>query len=307
MPWTPLSHSIYRWWKQEGLAAARLGLAVSGGADSMALASVFAELRQALRLEVHILHVHHGPGLLRSFRDESLSRVREYSEKEGLCFHAISSSEELHGEKALRDLRRQAMLAWQGELRLDWLATAHHAEDLLETQILRLIRGTGQQGLAAMSMQKKPWLRPFLKHSRHSLRLHLAHRQVRWLEDPSNENPQYLRNWLRHHWLPTLEERVPGAVFRLGQSLETLAARSFSLPFSKGNTIPMSHYLRLSVADRRRLLAHFLHRLKGRDYRFSHIEEIRKRLDNPQVEHIFKVAGVLWQVNAEQILVQKMD
>ncbi len=97
----------------------------------------------------------------------------------------------------------------------EWLLTAHHADDQLETLLLRLLRGTGVRGLRgiiAFAPFGAGWLgRPLLDFTREELRAEAAARKLAWLEDPSNAEPRHDRNYLRLEVLPALRARWPAA------------------------------------------------------------------------------------------------
>lgn len=304
--WTPLTHQTYRWMRAEGLSGSprRLGLAVSGGADSLALLEVMADLAHPLNLEFHVLHVHHGPGAHEKIRTRSREIVRGRARGRGLRFHSATSKTELRSEAALRAFRLHCLRHWKDRLSLDFLVTAHHAQDLLETRLLRLLRGTGQQGLPALQRRQGIWLRPFLTLDPAELRRDLELRRVQWVEDPSNRDTRYLRNWIRHDWLPRLEARSPGARAAMARSLETLSEARADLPedlWVTPGTLSRSRFATLTVAEQRTALAQLFHRVKKTGYTQFHIEEVRKRLDKCQIEHSFVVAGLQWNVCMQQI------
>src|SRR5690606_19663025 len=105
----------------------------------------------------------------------------------------------------------------------DLLLTAHHADDQLETVLLRLLRGAGPRGLAAMSRRrllgKGEIFRPLLDFSRAELEAYARAHQLRWVEDESNLDVHYARNFLRHEIIPRLQQRWP----RLQQRVQTTA------------------------------------------------------------------------------------
>lgn len=286
-----------------------MGVAVSGGADSVALLAVLKDLKSSLDLNLEVLHVHHGPGENEKYRDRAEKFVRRLAKLWNLPFHTVKSSEVLQSEQALRNFRREAFLTWVKDLQLDWVATGHHNQDLLETRILRLLRGTGVRGFSAIQSRQPPWLRPFLHLSPQVLRSDLIERKQKWLEDESNLDPRFLRNWIRHHWLPALEKRSPGAVDRWAASLSTLAEslkaseKILSGLWVNQNTLSRPLYLQLSPSQQRQALAQLFWHLKSTNYSQAQIEEVRKRLDNPRNEHSFTVSSLDWRVNAEQIFV----
>ena len=104
----------------------------------------------------------------------------------------------------------------------DWLLSAHHKDDQAETLLLNLMRGSGPSGLAGIG-EVQPfsagWLvRPLLPFSQSELRNYATQHELNWVDDPSNEDRQFDRNYLRHEILPRLEERWPEVSDRLLQS-----------------------------------------------------------------------------------------
>lgn len=305
--WSPFTHAVYRWCQKHRVTDGAYGVAVSGGKDSVLLWHVLTELRSALNLDLQLLHVHHGPdpeASIQKHRDRARRHCADLAEKSQARFHSAEAPNKLTGEAQFREFRQHALQGWEAELGLKAIFLAHHAQDLLETRLLRLIRGTGGQGLAAMNENAAARLRPFLRISGSEIEAELRRRDLIWEQDPSNDSADYLRNWLRHEWLVQLETRKPGAMQNLGQSLEVMAQE---LESAQENFPPaglfvgsrrLSHpvYLQLSEADQRRTLARFLHALKGRDYSLAQINEIRKHLDKPKNEHKFKVTGLWWRV-----------
>lgn len=308
--WSALTHRIYRTLRRENVIGKpdrplRLGLAVSGGADSVAMMFTLIDLASALKYELVILHVHHGGE--DPFRDQAASFTRRLARRSGLPFRTTRCKVVLKSEKELRDFRRSQLLRWQQELGLDLLVTAHHSDDLLETRLMRLIRGTGRNGLRAIPFRRGVWLRPLLEVTHYDLVTELQARSVSWLEDPSNRNPQFFRNWLREVWLPQLAEKNRGALRRMSLSLENLTSQTKTAMdvFLADNSLSRSAYLKLNVFEQKQSLAELFYRLKMTNYSQNQIEEVRKRLDNSSRQHMFTVSGLEWRVNAEQISVRR--
>jgi tRNA(Ile)-lysidine synthase len=128
-------------------------------------------------------------------------------------------------ERAARDARYQAFsdVVGAGEV----LLIGQHRDDQAETLLFRLLRGAGVQGLAAMPMQRAlasgHLLRPLLGSSRAQLQAYAEEHQLTWVEDPSNADPRFSRNYLRHRVFPRLTERWPQAVASLARAAEHLS------------------------------------------------------------------------------------
>ena len=192
----------------------RYRVALSGGADSVALLHALCQLREALApADVAAVHVHHG---LHPQADAWESHCRR------LCadFHvalvvARVDAGAVQGESpeaAARRARYQALteLVSDGEA----ICTAHHQRDQAETLLLQLVRGAGPAGLAgmpALAPLGQGWLaRPLLGTSAQALRDYLVRHDLSWLEDPGNADERFDRNYIRHEILPRLERRWPG-------------------------------------------------------------------------------------------------
>lgn len=163
------------------------------------------------RLELHVIHVNHGLRGRESDGDESF--VRSAAERLGLHFHLLR----LEGKRNQAECReaREAFFRKLASRSSDRVLTAHHLDDQAETVFLRLLRGTGLRGLAAMAPVSGKKLRPFLELTRREIADVARAWQVEWREDSSNAKTEYERNWLRHEIFPLLERRRPGLAKRL--------------------------------------------------------------------------------------------
>ncbi|MBX2986392.1 MAG: tRNA lysidine(34) synthetase TilS [Bdellovibrionaceae bacterium] len=300
-----LEHRLWERLKKDGLRGRGFLLACSGGADSVALVRAFAAVQAKKNLRV--AHLHHGPGGAGAFRDEARQFVRDLARDLDLAFvEAHHGGEILRGEAACRDFRRQWLERWREEFAMDAVVTAHHAEDLLETRLIRLVRGTGPGGLRAIPVWRAPWYRPFLGFSPDELRGYLEKINQSWCEDPSNQDPRFLRNWLRQNWLPALEAYRPGSKGALGRSLEDVAASvpKISLPVrsaSRSWAVRRAEWETWSPGERLQQLAVGLRHAGVANFTRGQLEEIHRRLDKNQKDYSFQLAGCVWTVGAEQI------
>lgn len=308
--WRSLEHQLWRELHELELVGKKILVGLSGGVDSLALLwSLFRVRPQG----VEACFVHHGAGENQEYRDQAYDFCQNYCVKKGIPFHSRRNLDtSLQSESELRVYRYQVFEEVKKQTGAELLALGHHREDLLETRLLRLIRGTGPQGLVAMQVLQQGIFRPFLRNSKKELLEYLKGFGLEGFEDPSNSSTDPLRNWLRREWLVALEGRQQGAVQALARSLEILAESQSGFSdknedFQKliaNNGISRPHYLALTKTEQKRALAHFILRQNVQDFTQSHLEEIQKRLDNSQKEFTFKVAGIVWIVNAQQIRVQ---
>jgi len=187
-------------------------VALSGGADSVALLCALAALRPRLRKPLRALHVHHG---LQREADDWVAFCRDLCARLDVPLEVIEITVERQRRESLEmAARRQRYDALAARLGSDEvLLTAHHLDDQAETLLLHLFRGAGVDGLAAMP-PLRPFgrgvlMRPLLGWSRASLTDYLRDRGQRWIDDPSNADTGFDRNYLRHVVLPTIEARWP--------------------------------------------------------------------------------------------------
>lgn len=312
MTFHPLEHQVLKCLKELPQGCPKpFYLLVSGGMDSMALLSVFGRLRSYVKGPLCVVHFHHGSSSdekLKQFRDQAQIIVAEKAQNEGFEYLCFVSTKELKTEAQFRQFRRDELEKRQGVL-----VTAHHADDELETHILKLIRGGSSLSLQSFREWNGRILRPFLGVSKQKIRAYAKEKQLAFIEDPSNWEDSALRNWLRRVWFPQLENKSPGGVGALARSIKTLVqeARERDLDHLKnmsGNVFLKSHFQSLDKAQSRVFLFRFLKIQFPQDY-FSagHVEEVRKNLDKAQKRHIFVIGSFEWSVNAEQIQVRKLD
>jgi tRNA(Ile)-lysidine synthase len=227
--------------KQKAIRAGdRVGAAVSGGADSVALLCLLLELRTELGIVLSVAHVNHKLRGEESQGDERF--VAELARQHGLELHACEapaggrhSSEVGTGiEAAARELRYGFFreLARQG--RVDKIATAHTIDDQAETVLLRMFRGTGIRGLSGIHprivFEERgrafgELVRPLLGFRRSALQEFLREQGQRWREDSSNRDIAFLRNRVRHRLLPVVgEEFGEAAIERMAELAEIARA-----------------------------------------------------------------------------------
>lgn len=197
-------------------------LAVSGGVDSMTLFHLFDQLK----LNYQVAHVNFQ---LRptATRDEEFVRVA--CQQKGCKFHLHRfDTSELKKTSPLstQDLARQLRYTWFDELmrteHIDYLVTAHHQSDQLETFFINLIRHSGLKGLAGIPPVRGKILRPLLLFTKEEIVAYARINHVGYMDDPTNETDSYLRNRVRHHLFPALTKVDPRAMTGVNKSVQAL-------------------------------------------------------------------------------------
>ena len=185
----------------------RLAVAVSGGADSVALLAALRELAPALGVTLAVAHVNHG--LRGAGSDEDQRFVTQLAQTAGLPWFVRDGPVEPgeNVEQSAREQRRAFFFDLVTGGRVDRVATAHTEDDQAETVMLRLLRGSGTAGLAAiLPTTSEGLIRPALDLSRAELRGWAAARGETWREDQTNADVAFARNRMRHQLLPQLEQ-----------------------------------------------------------------------------------------------------
>jgi tRNA(Ile)-lysidine synthase len=189
----------------------RIGVAVSGGADSVALLRLLVEARAELGCVLGVIHFNHKLRGAESDADEAF--VRELASKNSLQFHfaagdvkQAAADRRVSLETAARELR-YAFFAELLQGSVDKVATAHTMDDQAETVLMRFLRGAGTRGLAGIYPEQsdRRIVRPMLEVRRTEIEEYLKGLGQGWREDVTNLDPQHTRNRIRHDLLPRLE------------------------------------------------------------------------------------------------------
>lgn len=189
---------------------------VSGGSDSMAMLRILKELQPELKFMLRVVHVHHGIRGQEADRDSSFVEniCREWQIPCMVYYYDVpklSRKWKLGEEETGRIVRKEAfqkeISAWNPETRIR-IALAHNQEDLAETMIHNLCRGTGLRGLCTMRPVDGEIIRPILCLSREKIADYLKEENISHIQDSTNLSDEYTRNRIRHHILPMLEQQV---------------------------------------------------------------------------------------------------
>ena len=209
----------------------RLLLAVSGGADSMALLAAFAQLPWY----VEVAHVNYRMRGEASDGDEQW--VKNWCDRHNIVVHVkhLPGPQAVPDGSSFQDWAREQRYTFFREVmreqQLQVLCTAHHREDQVETFILQAMRSAGARGLGGMKVYDPPLFRPFLGLSRQDIRAWLGENRINFREDVSNQSIAYTRNRIRLKVLPELEKCPPAGYSQIPQSMTILQRQWRELQF----------------------------------------------------------------------------
>lgn len=253
----------------------RYVVAFSGGLDSTVLAHALAATQARGDVPVIAIHIDHG---LHPDSAQWEAHCRTTAMQLGIEYRSKSVDVRLDAGKGPEAAAREARYtALCDELQHgDWLLSAHHCEDQAETLLLNLVRGSGPAGIAGIGAIRRfgpGWLaRPLLQAARASLQAYADEHGLAWVEDPSNEDRRFDRNFLRHDILPRLQSRWPDIAARLQRSaghageaadlLADLGDIDLAALGGRAQRLPVDGLLALSAARQRNVIRHAL-RLLG--------------------------------------------
>lgn len=282
---------------------------VSGGSDSMALLRAFSLLRASWGLRVIAAHVNHK---LRKSADRDERFVEAQCLKQNIPFFSrtvmINIDERRDSvEQKARDKRLEALLKITKKTSAGALALAHHQNDLAETVLMRILRGSGLAGLQAMTperiFQDTRVIRPLLHIPKEEILEFCAEQKILFRNDPTNRSKTFLRNRIRHDLIPMLQSYNP----KISKALATLAEESADdygflqlevrrhfktcakeLPGSKGISISVEKFCRLHPAIQKMVLRFSVEKLKGdlRCFERKHIQTLQGLLSGKSSRHV---------------------
>lgn len=286
----------------------RVGVAVSGGADSVFLLHALHELAPRWNLHLSVVHIEHG---IRGEASKDDARfVRELAAQFGLPFQAreanvIAMDDNL--EQAARRVRHDFYAELISSGAADRIATGHTRSDQAETVLYRILRGSGLAGLAGiLPVTTEGLVRPLLEIDRPEIECWLRERRIAWKEDDTNRDLSYARNRLRHEILPLLRQ---GFNPNLDQALAQMAVlardeerywaeivdRKPGLAAAHGplHILPTS-VLRESPALGRRTVRVVIEHIRGdlRQIEFGHIERILQMATGSEGHDRVQIPGV---------------
>ncbi|MEH6470311.1 MAG: tRNA lysidine(34) synthetase TilS [Halopseudomonas sp.] len=249
-------------------------VAYSGGLDSRVLLQLALEAGLNAEGRLKAVHIDHG---LQADAEGWVHHCRSVCDRLGIALQVhrvvVGSGDSLENQARIARYRVFESLLGEGDL----LLQGHHADDQAETLLLRLMRGSGARGLAsipqARSLGRGCLFRPLLGHTRQQLERYAADSGLSWIEDPTNADTVYDRNFLRAQVLPALKQRWPAAAMSIGRSArhsadalklcEELAAIDLQCCQRADGGLSVESLAELSNHRRNNLLRYWLHMLAG--------------------------------------------
>lgn len=246
----------------------RVSVGLSGGVDSVVLLHLFAGIRQEFRLHLSAVHIHHG---ISDNADAWAAACSELCHKLDIPLQIHRVSLDPASKSGLEAAARNARYAIFQQLDTDFIALAHHRDDQAETVLLQLLRGAGVKGLSAMPVLRRnpsgpAYLRPLLDIDRKVILDWAVQTELSWVEDESNQDTQFARNYLRQSVLPLLNRHHPawrssiartaGHMAEAADLLDELAELDAQTGINK-NRVDCAYLASINSARARNLLRYF--------------------------------------------------
>lgn len=235
-------------------------VAVSGGVDSMVLLDVLA---QKPKVKLIVAHFDHG---IRSDSSEDRKFVQAAAKHYGLPYvSALGKLGPAASEATARTARYAFLRKVQEQHQARSLVTAHHQDDMLETAILNLLRGTGRRGMSSLYSSQRV-VRPLLHYTKKDICNYAKEHELAWREDSTNADDRYLRNYIRHNILTRFGETGRAALLDLveharsiNQKIDSILEHDLAKQPAR-NQLDRGWYLALPYTVAREVMATWLRR-----------------------------------------------
>jgi tRNA(Ile)-lysidine synthase len=289
--------SQYGLWKKDS----KIILGISGGPDSMCLLDFFYRLSKKYDLSLHVAHVNYGLRGKDSEKDEEL--VRKNASKLGVPITVLNAKKNKHAgnlEEELRNIRYAFFEKLRKQLKYELIAVAHNKDDQAETVLMRIIRGAGLSGLAAMRPKSGFIIRPLLKTDRKEIISYLKEKKLRYRIDTTNSDQSFIRNRIRHGLLPYLEKNfnpaIKNTIFDLSLSVANdysyMAGQAERFRFlactNKCVSFSCEKFLKKHPAIRNQILRNIISSVSGSldGIEYAHVGEILKiiKSEKPKIK-----------------------
>jgi len=269
-------------------------IAISGGADSMALLYLFRDITPLLKVNLHVATFDHR---LRETSSEVVKHVQQTATTLDFAVHTggtdVSAFANMQGmsiETAARQKRYEFLKTVAHDVGASKIITAHHADDQAETILMHLFRGSGLNGLRGMSY-KAPFpkdnnlslIRPLLDVTKAELIDYCEHNDIVWDDDESNQDQTFTRNYMRHSILPTIERAYPG----IRQNLLRLAhIAATDMDFVEESYRDFAERFIERVEDEIRINRHEFTHLHEAIRRHCIMREVSRLIDDQQISFV---------------------
>jgi len=311
-------------WKR----GSKIVLGVSGGPDSVCLLDILAKLAPKYDLQLIIAHVNYGLRGQDSRQDEKF--VRKMAGKYGLEVEILDlknpkaelseilklSFRKQINENAMRDIRYEFFEQVRKKNNFDTIAVAHNLDDQAETFLMRIIRGSGLQGLSAMKYKNGRLIRPLLGTTRSDILEYIKKNKLTYRTDKTNGSDLFFRNKIRNKLIPFLEKDFNPKIKETIFSATSSIAEDYSLiqeltdkTYKKEKEFSARKILKMHPAMQRRFLLRMITEKKpgGKDIEAAHVSEMIKALKSTKNKNqIVSFRGLKMERKGDKVIIVKL-
>lgn len=201
----------------------RVGVAVSGGVDSMTLLHCLCNLRAQMNILITVYHMEHG---IRAESESDMRFVMAQCEKLNVpCVVGRADVPTLAAQRrvSIETAAREARYSFLDAQNEDFIATAHQMDDMAETVLMNLLRGSGLAGLCGIPARRGKYIRPLLGVSRRQIEAHAKQHGIEYVHDATNDDTGYTRNFVRRELLPRMTRVNRSAAANIARTASMLA------------------------------------------------------------------------------------
>ena len=270
-------------------------IALSGGPDSMVLCDLLIKLRKEININIVCAHVNHG---LRKESEDEKVFVEKYCEGNNIIFEymKIESYKKGFNEKEARNIRYEFFDEVVNKYKCKYLLTAHHGDDLIETILMRIGRGSNLKGYSGFSIKSKrhnyELLKPLIYYTKEDIMNYINKNNIPYVVDNSNDKDEYTRNRYRHKVLPFLKEedrnihnkyiKFSELLLEYDNYVECKVNESITHVY-KDKVIDIPKFLDLDELIKKRVLNNILYSIYGDDITLvsdTHINDILELINS---------------------------
>lgn len=220
-----LKHFLKQFFRQHQLARPALLIAYSGGLDSTVLLHALRHLQSEIPFHLSAMHIHHG---LSGYADDWANFCSETALQLNVPIQIVQVTVDQQSGKGIEAAARHARYQALNTVEADFIFLGHHQDDQAETFLLQLARGAGVKGLAGMAKVdiERRLIRPLLDFKREQLVAYAKTHHLEWIEDESNVDERFDRNFMRHTLIPTFNEKYTEITKTLARSAQHMSDAS---------------------------------------------------------------------------------
>ncbi len=293
------------------LAGKSIAVGYSAGADSTALLHIMAQKAKHFNFNLEAVFFSHTGSPINDGEDKNLELAKKTCKELNIKLIDVDLEMNKSAKKSWEQLGREGRLSFYKQQNYDYVFLGHHQDDQNETTMIQIMRGGGR-GSAAMKEIDGIFCRPMLKVPKKEIYKFLEYKKLDWIEDPTNTNIEFTRNWWRNEGLPTIEKYYPN----YGQLLENFRQKNNALnniAFDMAKVDGLENFLTGKPIDTKELPDYRIQNLLSHAFSFIGNSIENNKVDNmikigkATNEAVIEVGNCLVHFDGEKLLLSKLE